>query len=188
MRPWALAALVPLLAACGGSGSTGAYGNATLALDSAPNANDVGVYFATARGYDEAVGVTLHVQRGGPADFSIVSDAQLRAAKDLIGVMAIVQPDKLVLATSRETLRDQRDMVAATVSALQRGYLQAQLEPDEALQAMAQAVRGLDQAALSRTLDTAEASWSAGAPFIGALPKGPHLDPTVATAPDTGDQ
>ena len=172
--------LAVLLAGCGGARSTGSFGDVTLALDSAPDANDVGVYFATARGYDEAEGVTLKLARGGPADLSLLSDAALRRSPELVGVMAIVQPAKLVLCVRRDTLREDRGMVAAAVRALQRGYLQAQLEPEEAVQAMASQVPGLDTAAVSAQLDHASTSWTAGAPFLGALPAGREFDRSVA--------
>ena len=73
-------------------------------------------------------------------------------------------------------------MVAASVRALQRGYLQAQLEPEEAVQAMASQVPGLDSSAVLAELDKAAPSWSAGAPFLGALPAGHEFDRSVAVA------
>jgi ABC-type nitrate/sulfonate/bicarbonate transport system substrate-binding protein len=166
----ALLALAVLLAGCGGARSTGSFGDVTLALGSAPGANDVGVYFATARAYDEAEGVTLRVRDGGAADLEIRTAAQLARAPGLVGVMAIVQPAKLVLCVRRDTLRSDREMVRAAVRALQRGYLQAQLEPEEAVQAMAQQVPGLDSAAVAAQLDAVAPTWSAGAPFLGAQP------------------
>ena len=181
MRRWGLVLLIGLLAGCGG-GSTGEFGDVTLALDSPPDANDAGVYLASERGYDQAEGVTFKIVRGGPSDFSLRTDADLRRSKDLVGVMAIVQPAKLVLCVPRETLSEQRDMVAAAVRALQRGYEQAQLEPDEAVQAMAQGVPGLDAARISAQLDSVSPSWSAGAPFLGALPAGREFDRSVAAA------
>lgn len=177
-RALVLAAL--LLAGCGGAGSSGEFGDVTLALDSTPDANDVGVYLASARGYDEAEGLTLKVVATGPSEFSLRSDASLRRAGDLVGVMAIVQPAKLVLCVPRETLSEQRGMVAAAVRVLQRGYQQAQLEPDAAVQAMVQALPGLDTSALSAQLDRDSPSWSAGAPFLGALPAGREFDRSVA--------
>lgn len=173
--------LIGLLAGCGG-GSTGEFGDVTLALDSPPDANDAGVYLASQRGYDVAEGVTFKIVGGGPSDFSLHTDADLRRAKDLVGVMAIVQPAKLVLCVPRETLSEQRDMVAAAVRALQRGYEQAQLEPEEAVQAMAQELPGLDGAAISAQLDREAPAWSQGTPFFGALPAGREFDRSVARA------
>jgi ABC-type nitrate/sulfonate/bicarbonate transport system substrate-binding protein len=180
VRLLALALLIGLLAGCGAGDAGGAFGDVTLALDSAPDANDVGVYLASARGYDEAEGVVLKVVRNGPADFSLRTDAELRRSRDLVGVMAIVQPAKLVLCVDRETLDEQRAMVKAAVRALQRGYLQAQLEPDEAVQAMASQVPGLDTSAIAAQLDRVAPSWSTG-PFLGALPAGRRFDRSVAS-------
>jgi ABC-type nitrate/sulfonate/bicarbonate transport system substrate-binding protein len=172
--------LAAVLAGCGGTSSTGSFGDVAVALDSAPDANDVGVYFASARGYDEAEGVTFKVASGGRADLEILSEAALRRRPELVGVMAIVQPAKLVVAVRRDTLDEQRGMVAAAVRALQRGYLQAQVEPDEAVQAMAAEVPKLDSAAMSAQLDRVAPTWSAGAPFLGALPSGREFDRSVA--------
>jgi ABC-type nitrate/sulfonate/bicarbonate transport system substrate-binding protein len=172
--------LAMVLAACGGERSTGAFGDVTVALDSAPDANDVGFYLAQARGYDEAEGVTFKVGDRSRADLVLMTDAALKRARDYVGVMAIVQPAKLVLAVRRDTLDDERGMVAASVRALQRGYQQAQIEPDEAVQAMAAQVPKLDTTAVAAQLDRVAPTWSAGAPFLGALPAGREFDRTVA--------
>jgi ABC-type nitrate/sulfonate/bicarbonate transport system substrate-binding protein len=172
--------LAAVLAGCGGARSTGAFGDVTVALDSAPDANDVGVYLARARGYDEAEGVSLKLASGGRADLSLLSDAALRRSPELVGVMAIVQPAELVLSVRRDTLREDRGKVRAAVRALQRGYLQAQLEPEEAVQAMASQVPGLDTAAVTAQLDRVSPTWSAGAPFLGAVPAGREFDRSVA--------
>jgi ABC-type nitrate/sulfonate/bicarbonate transport system substrate-binding protein len=181
VRWWAILILAAVLAGCGGERSAGAFGDVKVALSSSPDANDVGVYFAQARGYDQAEGLTLKVASTGPADFSVLGDDALRRSPDLVGVMAIVQPAKLVLAVRRDALRENRAMVAAAVRALQRGYQQAQLEPDEAVQAMASQVPGLDTAAVSAQLDRVSPTWSAGAPFLGALPSGREFDRSIAT-------
>jgi ABC-type nitrate/sulfonate/bicarbonate transport system substrate-binding protein len=172
--------LAAVLAACGGTSSSGSFGDVALALGSAPDANDIGVYFAQARGYDEAEGVTFKVAPAGRADLEILGEAALRRRPELVGVMAIVQPAKLVVAVRRDTLDEDRGMVAAAVRALQRGYLQAQIEPDEAVQAMAAEVPKLDLAAVSAQLDRVSPTWSAGAPFLGALPAGRSFDRSVA--------
>jgi ABC-type nitrate/sulfonate/bicarbonate transport system substrate-binding protein len=173
---------VGLLAGCGGGAGSGEFGDVTLALDSPPNANDVGVYLASARGYDEAEGITLRIVSSGPSDFSLQSDAALRRSRDLVGVMAIVPPAKLVLCVPKETLSGQRDMVAAAVRALQRGYQQAQLEPDEAVQAMAQAIPTLNTQAIAAQLDEDAPAWSQDTPYFGALPAGREFDRSVARA------
>ena len=171
--------LLVALAGCGGARSTGAFGDVSVALESAPGANDVGVYLAQARGFDEAEGVTFKVTDQSP-DLRLMSDTELRRSPDWVGVMAVVQPAKLVLAVRRDTLAEDRGMVAASVRALQRGYLQAQLEPEEAVQAMASQVPGLDSPAVLSKLEAAAPSWSAGAPFLGALPAGREFDRSVA--------
>jgi ABC-type nitrate/sulfonate/bicarbonate transport system substrate-binding protein len=181
VRCFAVLLLVAAIAGCGGARSTGSFGDVTVALGSSPGANDVGVYLAQARGFDEAEGVTLKLSDQRP-DLRVMSDAQLRREPDWVGVMAIVQPAKLVLAVRRDWLDEDRRRCAAAVRALQRGYLQAQLEPEEAVQAMAAQVPGLDSAAVLAQLDRAAPSWSAGAPFLGALPAGREFDRSVAAA------
>ncbi|WP_156028404.1 hypothetical protein [Candidatus Solirubrobacter pratensis] len=181
VRWWTIAMLAAVLAGCGGARSTGSFGDVTVALDSSPDANDVGLYLAQARGYDEGEGVSFKIAAKAPADLVLVSQAALRRTPDLVGVMAIVQPAKLVVAVRRDTLQEDRGMVAAAVRALQRGYQQAQLEPDEAVQAMAAQVPGLNTTVVSSQLDRVSPTWSAGAPFLGALPAGRQLDRSVAT-------
>jgi ABC-type nitrate/sulfonate/bicarbonate transport system substrate-binding protein len=182
VRCLAVLLLVTAFAGCGGTRSTGSFGDVTVALDSAPGANDVGVYLAQARGFDEAEGLSLKFAPADRADLRLMSEATLRSSPDWVGVMAIVQPAKLVLAVRRDTLDDERAMVRAAVRALQRGYLQAQIEPEEAVQAMAAQVPELDVEAVQSALDRAAPSWSAGAPFLGALPAGREFDRSVAAA------
>lgn len=179
--------MLAALAGCGGARSSGSFGDVTLALDAPPDANDVGVYLAAARGFDEAEGVTLKVASGGRADLVLTSEAALKRAPELVGVMAIVQPAELVLAVRRRTLEEDRGKVVAAVRALQRGYRQAQIEPEEAVQAMASQVPELDTAAVTAQLDRVAPTWSAGAPFLGAVPAGPEFDRSVA-APQPPNQ
>jgi ABC-type nitrate/sulfonate/bicarbonate transport system substrate-binding protein len=181
VRCLAVLLLVTALAGCGGARSTGSFGDVSIALGSRPGANDVGVYLAQARGFDEAEGVSFKLG-GAEPDLRLMSDAELRRSPDWVGVMAIVQPAKLVVAVRRDTLAEDRGMVAASVRALQRGYLQAQLEPEEAVQAMASQVPGLDSPAVLAQMDSAAPSWSEGAPFLGALPAGREFDRSVAAA------
>jgi ABC-type nitrate/sulfonate/bicarbonate transport system substrate-binding protein len=176
VRRSALLALLILLAGCGGSGSAGEFGDVTLSLGGQVGAEDAGVYLATQRGYDTAEGVTLRVQRTGDAALRLLP----RPTGRCVAVMAIVRPAKLLLCADRELLQDQRGAVEAAVRALQRGYTQAQLEPDEAVAAMVAQVPGLDSAAVSARMDDVAPTWSAGAPFIGQLAPGPDRDATVA--------
>ena len=184
MRRAALLLILAALAGCGGTSSTGSFGDVSIALDSTPDANDAGLYLAAQRGYDEAEGVTFKVEPSGTAntDLTFVTDAQLKASKDLVGVMAIVQPDKLIVAASRDDVDENRGMVAAAVRALQRGYQQAQIEPDEAVAAMQQQVSGLSTSKLTAQLGQVSPTWSAGAPFLGALPPGREFDRSIARA------
>jgi ABC-type nitrate/sulfonate/bicarbonate transport system substrate-binding protein len=166
------------LAGCGGTGSTGAFGEVTLALPPTPSADETGVYFATERGYDDAEGVELELTRdaGEPADFRLVSDPP----EGCVAVLAVVRPDKLVLCADELVLEEERDKVVAVARALRRGYTQAQLEPTEAVAAMTGQVEGLDRDELSTQLDAAAPTWTAGARYFGELAPGPGRDPSVA--------
>jgi ABC-type nitrate/sulfonate/bicarbonate transport system substrate-binding protein len=176
VRRSALLALLILLAGCGSTGSSGEFGDVALSLGSPPGAEHAGIYLATQRGYDTAEGVTLQVKASGEADFRLLP----RPAGRWVAVMAIVRPAKLLLCVDRDTLADERAEVAAVVRALQRGYAQAQLEPEEAVAAMVAQVPDLDAAAVSARIDDVAPTWSAGAPFIGQLSAGPGRDATVA--------
>jgi hypothetical protein len=164
------------LAGCGGVQESSQFGDVPLVLQDKPSADEAGVFLATSRGYDEAEGVTLEVARSGDADFRLVASPPPRC----IAVMAIVRPQKLVLCADEITLQDERPKVIAVVRALTRGYLQAQLEPDEAIAAMDGHVPGLTREQLSTELDEVAPQWTAGAPYFGELPAGPGSDPTVA--------
>jgi ABC-type nitrate/sulfonate/bicarbonate transport system substrate-binding protein len=176
VRRSALLALLILLAGCGSMGSSGEFGDVALSLGSRPGAEDAGIYLATQRGYDTAEGVALRLRRSGAADFRLLP----RPTGRWVAVMAIVRPAKLLLCVDRDTLADERAEVAAVVRALQRGYAQAQLEPEEAVAAMVAQVPDLDAAAVSARIDDVAPTWSAGAPFIGQLSPGPGRDATVA--------
>jgi hypothetical protein len=180
VRVWACLAVAFALAGCGGSDSGGSYGDAVLSLGGRPGAEDAGIYLATQRGYDTAVGVTLRVRRSGAAEFRLLRRPRGR----WVAVMAVVRPARLLLCADRSTLEDDRGKVVAVVQALQRGYAQAQLEPDEAVAAMVAQVPGLDAARVSARLDDVAPTWSAGAAFIGQLAPGPGRDATIARGGD----
>ena len=95
-------------------------------------------------------------------------------------MLAVVRPEKLVLCADEITLQDERPKVLAVARALRRGYLQAQLEPDEAVAAMVEQVPSLDRDRLSTDLDAAAPTWTAGAPYFGELAPGPGRDPSIA--------
>jgi ABC-type nitrate/sulfonate/bicarbonate transport system substrate-binding protein len=164
------------LAGCGGVQGSSQFGDVPIVLPDKPSADEAGVYLATARDYDEAEGVSLEISRSGDADFRLVTTPP----EGCIAVMAIVRPDKLVLCADEITLQDERSKVVAVVRALTRGYTQAQLEPDEAVAAMAGQVPGLSHDQLSTELDAAASTWTAGARYFGELAAGPGVDPTVA--------
>lgn len=169
--------LVLLLAGCGATQSASQFGDVALRLPSSASADDVGVYFAKARTYDEGDGVTLLLSRDGDADFRI-TDAP---PPGCITVMAIVPPDKLVLCVDEVILQDERQKVVAVVRGLMRGYEQAQLEPDEALSAMTSQVPEADATELAAELDDAIPAWTAGQPYFGAVQRGPERDSSVAS-------
>ncbi|MGH2949172.1 MAG: ABC transporter substrate-binding protein [Solirubrobacteraceae bacterium] len=281
-------ATVVLLAGCGG-GSTGGSDRpeqeATLLLDFAPNGVHAGIYLATARGFDDAEGVSLDVRapsastdalrllQGGRADMAILDIHDLGLARqqgrDIVGVMALLQrplasvlaqpdvarprdlegrrvgvtglpsdvavlrsvvagdggdPDRvrtttigfeavramiagrvdgatafwnvegvalrerrpdvqefrvddfgapaypeLVLCVARRTLEEKRPVVAATIRALQRGYTQAQADPESAVAALVEAGSGLDREAAASQLDAVAPAFTAGARAYGEL-------------------
>ena len=92
------------LAGCGGVQGSSQFGDVPIVLGDKPSADEAGVYLATARGYDEAEGVTLAVARSGDADFRLVPTPP----KGCVAVMAIVRPTKLVLCADEITLQDER--------------------------------------------------------------------------------
>jgi ABC-type nitrate/sulfonate/bicarbonate transport system substrate-binding protein len=139
-------------------------------------------------------GVALHAARKGFHEFRV----------DDYGAPAYPE---LVLCTTPATLAERKDVIRATIRALQRGYAQVQAEPDTAVAAMTTAVRGADRAALSAQLDAVGPAFTAGARFygqlrpdvlrawadwdvrFGILERAPDLarafDTTLATAPGT---
>jgi putative hydroxymethylpyrimidine transport system substrate-binding protein len=285
LKPILLLCAVIALAGCGGAGSDRPNQEATLLLDFTPNGVHAGIYVATARGFDDAEGVTLEVQapgastdalrqlQGGRADMAILDIHDLGLARqegaDVVGVMAVVQrplasvlarpevrrprelegrrvgvtglpsdvavlrsvvagdggdPDRvrtttigfeavramlagrvdgatafwnvegvalrerrpdtqefrvddfgapaypeLVLCVSRRTLEERRPVVEATIRALQRGYTQAQNDPESAVTALLEADSGLDREAAQAQLDAVAPAFTAGARAYGEL-------------------
>ena len=173
---------------CGGvAGEDRPNEDATLLLDSAPGAVHAGIYLAAGRGYDEAEGVRLEVRRlgahpveqlrAGRADLAILGLRDLAAARrqgrDVVGVYAIVQPlPRLVLCVTRSTLEERRPLVRAVIRALQRGYAQAQVEPDSAVAAIQDVAPGSDRGRLAAQLDEVSPTFTAGARAPGELREG----------------
>jgi putative hydroxymethylpyrimidine transport system substrate-binding protein len=76
---------------------------------------------------------------------------------------------ELVLCVSRETLEERRPVLAATIRALQRGYTQAQADPESAVTALLDADTGLDRAAAQAQLDAVAPAFTTGARAYGEL-------------------
>ena len=130
MRCKALAAVLVVIAAvvggCGASAEDRAPNRAAnLMLDFQPNAVHTGIYMAVARGYDEALGVTLHIRVpsdstdavkllvAGRTDFAVLDIHDLAIARergrDLVGVMALVQTP-LAAILAQPSIRTPRDL------------------------------------------------------------------------------
>jgi putative hydroxymethylpyrimidine transport system substrate-binding protein len=76
---------------------------------------------------------------------------------------------ELVLCVTRATLEDRRSVVRATIRALQRGYTDAQQDPESAVSTMLAREPGLDRASLSAQLDAVAPAFTAGADEFGQL-------------------
>jgi len=76
---------------------------------------------------------------------------------------------ELVLCVTRATLEERRPLVRAAIRGLQRGYVQAQAEPDSAVGALLEPARGSDRAELAAQLDAVAPAFTAGARAPGEL-------------------
>jgi ABC-type nitrate/sulfonate/bicarbonate transport system substrate-binding protein len=76
---------------------------------------------------------------------------------------------ELVLCVSRATLDEKRPVIEATIRALQRGYGEAENDPDSAVSALVDANPDLDRAAADAQLAAVEPAFSAGADYYGQL-------------------
>jgi putative hydroxymethylpyrimidine transport system substrate-binding protein len=76
---------------------------------------------------------------------------------------------ELVLCATRVTLDDKRPVLDATIRALQRGYNEAQVDPESAVSALVQANPDVDRAAAAAQLDAVAPSFTAGADYYGQL-------------------
>jgi hypothetical protein len=168
--------LILLFAGCGATQTASQFGEVPLRLPARVSGNDAGVYLATHRSYDEAEGAEWLLSREGDADFRITSDPP----DGCTTVMAVVPPDRLVLCVDEVILQVDRARVLAVVRALQRGYAQAQREPEEAISAMTAQIEGADREALLAELDRDAATWTAGQPFLGAIERGAATDSSIA--------
>lgn len=129
-RPLAIlaAAAMLTLAGCGSAGSGPR--RATLILDFTPNAIHTGIYAATARAYDTAAGVHLHVispaastdaielLETGRVNFAILDIHDLAIARaqgaDIVGIMAIVERP-LAAVIAGPGIRSPRQLEGRTV-------------------------------------------------------------------------
>ena len=156
-----------LITGCGGvAGDDRPDEEATLLLDSRPAAVHAGIFLATERGYDEAEGVELEVRRPG-ATTDVARPGE--RGDDLVCVYAVVQPPRRLLCVKRTTLEDRRSLVRAAIRGLQRGYAQAQVEPDSAVAAVLAETPGADRGQLSSQLDRVSPSFTAGVRAPGEL-------------------
>jgi putative hydroxymethylpyrimidine transport system substrate-binding protein len=122
----------------------------------------------------EAVKALLAGRVAGATAFWNVEGVALRAERpdaqefrvDDFGAPAYPE---LVLCVTREALEEKRSLIAATIRALQRGYSQAQADPESAVTALVDAESGLDREAAQAQVDAVAPAWSAGARTYGEL-------------------
>jgi putative hydroxymethylpyrimidine transport system substrate-binding protein len=76
---------------------------------------------------------------------------------------------ELVLSATRATLREEEDVVRATIAALRRGYTEALADPESAIGALVDANRGLDRAAVLREFEAVSPSFTHGGARFGEL-------------------
>jgi putative hydroxymethylpyrimidine transport system substrate-binding protein len=101
-------------------------------------------------------GVALRERRPGMQEFRV----------DDFGAPAYPE---LVLCVSRRALEQKRGVIEATIRALQRGYTEAQNDPESAVTALVDADSGLDRDAAQAQLDAVAPAFTAGARAYGEL-------------------
>lgn len=101
-------------------------------------------------------GVALHAQRPGMNEFRV----------DDYGAPAYPE---LVLSVTRRALDEERPVIEATIRALQRGYVEAQNDPESAVTALVDAESGLQREAAQAQLDAVAPAFTAGARGYGEL-------------------
>jgi ABC-type nitrate/sulfonate/bicarbonate transport system substrate-binding protein len=79
---------------------------------------------------------------------------------------------ELVMVVTRDTLEDHPSLVRATIRALQRGYGEAQIDPESAIAELMNAQRGLDREELIAQMDAVAPAFTAGARAFGELRPG----------------
>jgi len=158
------------------------------------------------------VGDPAQALERGQAELAVLDIHELALARasgaDVVGVMAIVgrpvaalrpprlraatertpgapEYPELVLATLRSTLTDDPASVRGAVAALQRGYREAYIDPESAVQALATAVPSLRAAAVAAELDRLGPDFQASLQTFGALDPA-RLRAWAAWEPRTG--
>jgi len=111
---------------------------------------------AGATGFWNAEGVALNAKRPQIREFRV----------EEFGAPAYPE---LVLTVSRETLQDRASLVRATVAALARGYEEVLSDPENGVNTLVEAVKGLDRDQVQRELDAVSPSFTAGARGFGEL-------------------
>src|SRR3954447_7352272 len=186
-----------------------------------PGAVDAGIYLATQRGFNSAVGAAIHPQSAadplqtlerGEAGLAVVDIHELAQARargrDVVRVMAVVRrpgvalrpgrvrratqrapgaPDypELVLAALRSTITDDEGTVRGAVAALQRGYREAYIDPESAVQALTTAVPALRAPKGAADLDRLGPDFQASLQTYGELDPA-RLRAWAAWEPRTG--
>ncbi len=101
-------------------------------------------------------GVALQAERPGMQEFRV----------DDYGAPAYPE---LVLCVTRRALEEDRAVIEATIRALQRGYTQAQNDPESAVTALTEAEPGLEREAAQAQLEAVGPAFTAGARAYGEL-------------------
>lgn len=173
-------ALALTVCGCGAvSGSSAPDSDVALLLDGPPAGVHAGIYLTVERGFDEAEGLDLTIRRRGEARKLLQSGRILAAVLDApmpgaTCVMAITQqprPGHFVCVTPA-SLRERRATVVALVKALQRGYTEAEADPESAVEAILARTGRDNRAQLAAQLDAVSASFEAGVPAFGYLRRG----------------
>ncbi|WP_354701477.1 hypothetical protein DSM112329_01793 [Paraconexibacter sp. AEG42_29] len=126
----------------------------TIGFDAVPAI--LGGKVAGATAFWNAEGIALQRERPGLKVFKV----------DQFG--APPYPE-LVLVTPRTTIQDDPALVQATVTALQRGYREALIDPETAVAALVDAVPGTDRGLVAAELDAVQPLFQATSGRIGTL-------------------
>ena len=76
---------------------------------------------------------------------------------------------ELVLVVTRQTLDEERDLVEGTIKALRRGYEEALLDPELAVETLVRRNRGLERAAVREELAAVQGAFNASGRRFGEL-------------------